>query len=96
MALAVGGVDGSALGAGVFATMGSLAATLAPQSGPLRVRLRRVAAASLLGGAGLVVGRALTGGGWVPVVLMGVVCAVAALLSAGSAAFSLGALRLLV
>ena len=96
VALAVGGVEGSALGAGVFATMGSLAATLAPQSGPLRVRLRRVAAASLMGGTGLVVGQALTGGGWVPVVLMALVAAVAALLSSISAAFSLGALQLLV
>ncbi|QXG75623.1 FUSC family protein [Modestobacter sp. L9-4] len=95
-ALAVGGIDGSALGAGVFATMGSLAATLAPQSGPLRVRLRRVAAASLLGGGGLVVGQALTGGGWVPVVLMALVAALAALLSSVSAAYSLGALQLLV
>nr|WP_246214810.1 FUSC family protein [Modestobacter muralis] len=96
VALAVGGVEGSALGAGVFATMGSLAATLAPQSGPLRVRLRRVAAASLMGGTGLVVGQALTGGGWVPVVLMALVSAVAALLSSISAAWSLGALQLLV
>ena len=96
VALSVGGIEGSALGAGVFATMGSLAATLAPQSGPLRVRLRRVAAASLLGGTGLVVGQALTGGGWVPVVLMALVSAVAALLSSVSAAYSLGALQLLV
>jgi uncharacterized membrane protein YccC len=55
-----------------------------------------VAAASLLGGSGLVVGQALTGGGWVPVVLMALVAAVAALLSSVSAAYSLGALQLLV
>ena len=95
-ALAVGGLGGSALGAGVFATMGSLAATLAPQSGPLRARMRRVAAASLLGGLGFVLGNGLTGGGWLPVVLIAVVSAVAALISSISAAYSLGALQLLV
>jgi len=96
VALLIGGVDGSAVGAGVFATMGSLAATLAPQSGPLRIRLRRVAAASLLGGLGLVVGQGLTGGGWLAVLLMAVVSALAALISSISAAWSLGALQLLM
>jgi uncharacterized membrane protein YccC len=96
VALLIGGLDGRALGAGVFATMGSLAATLAPQSGPLRTRLRRVAAASLLGGIGLVVGHGLTGGGWLPVVLIAVVSALSALISSISAAYSLGALQLLV
>jgi uncharacterized membrane protein YccC len=96
VALAAGGLDGTALGAGVFGTMGSLATTLAPQSGPLRTRLRRVAAASLLGGLGLVIGQAMTGGGWVPVVLLAAVSAVSALLSSISAALSLGGLQLLV
>jgi uncharacterized membrane protein YccC len=96
LAIVVGGMAGSALGAGVFATMGSLAATLAPQSGPLRARLSRVAAASLLGGLGLVVGHGLTGGGWLPVVLIAVVSAISALLSSISGAYSLGALQLLV
>ena len=41
-----GGIEpGPALGAGVFATMGALAATLAPQPGPLRDQLRRIVAA---------------------------------------------------
>jgi uncharacterized membrane protein YccC len=96
LAIVVGGMGGSALGAGVFATMGSLAATMAPQSGPLRSRLRRVAAASLLGGLGLVIGHGLTGGGWQPVLLMAVVSAGSALISSISGAFSLGALQLLV
>jgi uncharacterized membrane protein YccC len=96
VAIAVGGMSGSALGAGVFATMGSLAATLAPQSGPLRGRMRRIASASLLGGLGLVIGHGLTGGGWQPVLLMAVVSALSALLSSISGAFSLGALQLLV
>jgi uncharacterized membrane protein YccC len=96
VALFGGGLEGKALGAGVFATMGALAATLAPQSGPLRTRMRRVAAASLLGGIGLVVGHGLTGGGWLPVVLIAVVSALSALISSISAAFSLGALQLLV
>jgi uncharacterized membrane protein YccC len=96
LALLVGGLDGAALGAGVFATMGALAATLAPQSGPLRSRLRRVAAASLLGGLGLVVGHGLAGGGWLPIVLVGVVSAASALISSISAALSFGGLQLLV
>src|SRR3954466_10643017 len=42
-----GGLDnGAALGAGIFGTTGALAATLAPQAGPLRDKLRRIAAAS--------------------------------------------------
>ena len=56
--LVEGGVEpGPALGAGVFATTGALAASLAPQSGPLRDRLRRIAAATGFGGLGLVVGQ---------------------------------------
>ncbi|TFV79263.1 FUSC family protein [Blastococcus sp. CT_GayMR19] len=92
-----GGVEpGPALGAGVFATTGALAASLAPQSGPLRDRLRRTAAATGFGGLGLVVGQFATGGGWMPVVLIAVLSALAALISAVNAALSLGALQLLI
>jgi uncharacterized membrane protein YccC len=98
VAIAVeGGVEpGPALGAGVFATMGALAGTLAPQSGPLRDRLRRIAAATLFGAVGLLVGQFATGGGWAPVVLIAVLSAIAALISSVNAALSLGALQLLV
>jgi uncharacterized membrane protein YccC len=92
-----GGIDNpTALGAGVFATTGSLAATLAPQSGPLRDKLRRIAAAVLLGGVGLVIGQYAEGGGWQPVVVIALISAVAALVSGINAALSLGALQLLV
>ncbi|SDY51191.1 Uncharacterized membrane protein YccC [Modestobacter sp. DSM 44400] len=93
-----GGVQagGPALGAGIFATTGALAATIAPQSGPLRTRLRRVAAVSLFGGAGLVIGHAATGDGWISVAVIAVVSALSALISSVSGAFSLGALQLLV
>ncbi|MEV1283493.1 FUSC family protein [Modestobacter sp. NPDC049651] len=96
--LAAGGVDtGSpALGAGVFATMGALAATIAPQAGPLRTRLRRIAAAALLGGVGLLIGHPAEGEGWLPVLLIALVAALSALLSSISAVLSLGALQLLV
>ena len=95
--LVEGGVEpGPALGAGVFATTGALAASLAPQSGPLRDRLRRIAAATGFGGLGLVVGQFATGGGWMPVVLIAVLSVLAALLSAVNAALSLGALQLLI
>ena len=97
VAVAVSGVTpGPVLGAGVFATTGALAASLAPQSGPLRDRLRRTAAAVGFGGLGLVVGQFASGGGWLPVVLIAVLSALAALISAVNAALSLGALQLLI
>jgi uncharacterized membrane protein YccC len=92
-----GGVQpGSALGAGVFGTMGALAGALAPQSGPLRDQLRRIAAAIGFGGVGLVAGQYASGGGWLPVVMIAVLSAAAALISAVNAALSLGALQLLI
>jgi uncharacterized membrane protein YccC len=92
-----GGLDnGHALGAGVFGTTGALAATLAPQAGPLRDKLRRIAAASLFGCLGLLIGQYAEGGGWQPVVVIAVVSALAALISGINAALSLGALQLLV
>ncbi|MCW2698576.1 MAG: protein of unknown function YccS/YhfK, partial [Blastococcus sp.] len=92
-----GGVrPGAALGAGVFGTMGALAAAMAPQSGPLRDQLRRTAAAVGFGGIGLVAGQYAVGGGWLPVVVIALLSAAAALISAVNAALSLGALQLLV
>ncbi|SFF12802.1 FUSC family protein [Blastococcus tunisiensis] len=92
-----GGVSaGPTLAAGVFGTMGALAGSLAPQSGPLRDRLRRTAAAIGFGAVGLLVGQYATGGGWEPVVVIAVISAVAALISSVNAALSLGALQLLV
>ncbi|MGY1711259.1 FUSC family protein [Geodermatophilus sp. SYSU D00758] len=96
-AVAGGGFSaGPALGAGVFATTGALAGSLAPQGGPLRDRLRRTAAATVAGGAGLVVGRFAAGEGLGPVLVVALVAAVAAVLSGVNAALSLGALQLLV
>ena len=92
-----GGIrPGVALGAGVFATTGALAACLAPQSGPLRDRLRRTGAAIGLGAVGLLIGQYATGGGWGPVLVIAVVSAAAALISSVNAALSLGSLQLLV
>jgi uncharacterized membrane protein YccC len=95
--LVEGGVrTGTAIGAGVFATTGALAATLAPTSGPIRDRLRRIGAAAAFGGVGLVVGQYATGGGWEPVLVIALLSAIAALISGINAALSLGALQLLV
>ncbi len=94
VALVVGG--GTALGAGVFGTTGALAASLAPQAGPLRERLRRTAAAVGFGAVGLVAGQYASGGGWLPVVVVAVLSAAAAVISAVNSAMSLGALQLLV
>ena len=92
-----GGVSaGPTLAAGVFGTMGALAGSLAPQSGPLRDRLRRTAAAIGFGAVGLLVGQYASGGGWAPVVVIAVISAVAALISSVNAALSLGSLQLLV
>ena len=94
VAVLVGGPG--ALDAGVFATMGALAATLAPQSGPLRDRLRRTAAAAGFGALGLVFGPSAAGEGWQPVVVIALLSVLAALVSAVDAAMSLGALQLLI
>jgi uncharacterized membrane protein YccC len=92
-----GGIEpGPVLGAGVFATTGALAGSLAPQGGPLRDRLRRTAAATVFGGIGLVVGQFAAGGGWLPVVVVALAAALAAFVSAVNSALSLGALQLLV
>jgi hypothetical protein len=52
VAIAGGIRPGPVLGAGVFTTTGALAATMAPQAGPLREQLRRIAAATICGGGG--------------------------------------------
>jgi uncharacterized membrane protein YccC len=96
VAVAGGVVAGPAIGAGVAATMGALAATLAPQSGPLRDRLRRTVAAVVFGAVGLLAGQFATGGGWAPVLVIALLSAVAALISAVNATLSLGALQLLI
>src|SRR3954470_2023027 len=95
--LVAGGIrPGAALGAGVLATMGALAAALAPMPGPLRDQLRRTVAAVGFGGVGLLIGQYAIGTGWRPVVLIAALSVVAALLSAVNSALSLGALQLLV
>jgi uncharacterized membrane protein YccC len=92
-----GGIEpGPVLGAGVFTTTGALAATMAPQGGPLRDQLRRIVAATVCGGLGLLAGHLATGDGWQPVVIFAVLSVVAALISGISAALSLGGLQLLI
>ncbi|MCV2489957.1 FUSC family protein [Geodermatophilus sp. YIM 151500] len=88
--------DEAVLGAGVLATVGTLNASLAPQSGPLRERLRRAVAAAGFGTVGLLAGQYATGGGWTAVALFAVLSVVAAQLSAIGAATSNGALQLLL
>ncbi len=95
--LAGGITPGPELGAGVFATTGALAATLAPQpAGPLRGQLRRIGWAVSLGGVGLVVGHAAEDAGWISVLVIALMSAIAALISSINAALSLGGLQLLV
>jgi uncharacterized membrane protein YccC len=96
VAIAGGIRPGPVLGAGVFTTTGALAATMAPQAGPLREQLRRIAAATICGGAGLLAGHLATGEGWRPVAVFAVLSVVAALMSGVNAALSLGGLQLLI
>jgi uncharacterized membrane protein YccC len=96
IAVAGGVTSGPELGAGIFATTGALAATLAPQSGPLRTRLNRVASAVGLGAVGLIAGTAASGSGLASILLIAVLAAVAALISSINATLSLGGLQLLV
>jgi len=92
-----GGLDnGHALGAGVFGTTGALVGTIAPQAGPLRDQLRRIASAAGFGVVGLLVGQYAEGGGWQPVVVIALLSALSGLISGINAALSLGALQLLV
>lgn len=100
LALAVaveGGVEpGTALSAGTFGTMGALAATLAPQAGPLRDKLRRIAAAAAFGASGLLAGSLATGSGWVPVAVIALISVLAAAISRIDATMSFGSLQLLI
>jgi uncharacterized membrane protein YccC len=92
-----GGIEpGPELSAGVFATMGSLVATQAPQPAPLRDRIRRILAGTGFGVIGLLVGQYAAGGGWASVVVIALVSAAAALISQVNAALSLGSLQLLI
>jgi uncharacterized membrane protein YccC len=92
-----GGIEpGTALSAGTFGTMGALVATLAPQAGPLREKLRRTATATAFGAVGLLAGGFAAGGGWAPVVVVALISVVAAGISAINATMSLGSLQLLV
>jgi uncharacterized membrane protein YccC len=95
--LVAGGIEpGPTLAAGVFGTMGALVATLAPQPAPLRDNLRRIVAGTAFGVVGLFVGQFASGEGWLPVAVIALVSAAAALVSQVNAALSLGSLQLLV
>ena len=86
-----GGIEpGPALSAGVFATMGALVGDLAPQPGPLRDRSAGRSPRPAFGVLGLLVGQYATGGGWLPVVVIALISAVAALISQVNATLSLG------
>ncbi|MGY2128498.1 FUSC family protein [Blastococcus sp. SYSU DS0617] len=92
-----GGVEpGTTLSAGTFGTMGALAATLAPQAGPQRDKLRRIAAAGAFGALGLLAGGLATGSGWVPVVVIALISVFAAGISRIDATMSFGSLQLLI
>jgi uncharacterized membrane protein YccC len=82
---------------GVLAAVGGLIGAMSDQFGPYAMRLRRIAAAGIVGGAGgLLLGTAIHGRGWVVVGVMVVVAGVSALLSSVSAMWSTTGMFLLV
>jgi uncharacterized membrane protein YccC len=99
LAIAVPVAVGLAAGhlvAGVLAGVGGLLATMADRAGPYLMRVRRVATAAVFGGAaGLLIGTAINGRGWVALPVMIVVAGVSALLSSVGAVWSSASLFLL-
>ena len=90
------GLAAGHLAAGVLAGVGGLIATMADRAGPYPMRVRRVAIAAVFGGvAGLLIGTAVNGHGWVAVPVMIVVAGVSALLSSAGAVWSSASLFLL-
>ena len=83
------GLAAGHLVAGVLAGVGGLLATMADRAGPYLMRVRRVATAAVFGGAaGLLIGTAINGRGWLAVPVMIVVAGVSALLSSVGAVWS--------
>ena len=77
--------------------MGGLLSIMVDQGGPYRVRVRRIGAAAVFGGAaGLVIGSAIHGRGWVAVAAIVVVAGVSAILARLGATGSITGLQLLV
>ena len=94
--LAVGLASGH-LVPGILAGVGGLLATMADRTGPYLMRVWRVAAAAVFGGAaGLLIGTAINGRGWVAVPVMIVVAGVSALLSSVGAVWSAASMFLLI
>jgi uncharacterized membrane protein YccC len=81
---------------GVLIALGGVIGAMADRISPYQVRMRRVAFAGLLGGAGLLVGATISGHGWLAVAVMMVVAGVSALLSSISATWSTAGMFLLV
>jgi uncharacterized membrane protein YccC len=82
---------------GALVAVGGLVASLADRVGPYPVRMRRIAAAGVFGGAGgLLVGTAINGHGWVAAAVLIVVAGASALVSTLGAVWSTTGLYLLV
>ncbi len=82
---------------GVVAAAGALVGSLVDRIGPYPLRMRRIACAGVFGAtAGLLIGTAVHGHGWLAVGAMVVVAAVSALMSSVSATWSATGLQLLV
>ncbi len=100
LAISVPLAAGLALGQrapGLLVATGGLLASVVDRGGPYALRLRRIAAAGLLGGApGLVIGALIYQRGWISVVALMLVAGISALLSAVSDIASLVGLQLLV
>ena len=81
---------------GVLMAFGGLVGAMADRIGPYPVRMRRVAFAGTFGAAGLLIGAAINGRGWLAVAVLVVVAGVSALLSSIEATWSTAGMFLLV
>jgi uncharacterized membrane protein YccC len=80
---------------GVLMAFGGLVGALADRIGPYQVRMRRVAFAGTFGAAGLLIGAAINGRGWLTVAVLVVVAGVSAVLSSVGATWSTAGMYLL-
>jgi uncharacterized membrane protein YccC len=90
------GIAGGDRALGSLVALGGLLGVVVDVGGPFPARLRRVGSAALGGAAGLAIGSAIHGRGWMSVLALVVVAGVAALISSFGAIGSVTGLQLLV
>ncbi|HEX4214989.1 MAG TPA: FUSC family protein [Candidatus Dormibacteraeota bacterium] len=95
MPLLVGVLTGN-LDVAIFVTLGAIAGATSDRGGPLRTRALRVSLPPVAAAAGLLIGHAVIGTGWIAVAAVALLSLVSAQISVLGAAASVAALQLLV